>query len=73
MAKPIKQKKNQKFGWISREDRNGWSLGLSVGKKIFWITNYRFQSQADIKSAIKSGIVFTHLADSNFLKNGKKK
>jgi hypothetical protein len=55
MAKPIKQKKGQSVRWVSKEDKNGWSLGLIVGKskKIVWLHNFRFASREELQTALR--------------------
>ena len=66
MAKPIKQKKGQSVSWISKEDKNGWSLGLIVGKskKIVWLHNFRFATDSELQAALRTGIVgWVHLKE----------
>ena len=52
-----------KLAWISVQNRHGWSLGLAHGKRTIWLRNVRFASEKEVERAIKSGIVFTHLAE----------
>ena len=61
MCKPIKQIKGQKQAWLSKQDRNGWSLGLVIGKKTYWLTNFRFKTNEDVERALKSNAVFVAL------------
>lgn len=63
MPKPIKQKKGQKHSWISKQDRNGWSLGFAIGPKTYWLTNFRFSNEEAVEKAFGSKIVFVHLKD----------
>lgn len=50
-----------KHSWLSMENKHGWSLGLALEKRTIWLKNVRFNSIAEVKKAIKSGIVFTNL------------
>ena len=54
--RPVKG--GQKLAWLSRQDRNGWSLGLAFEKKTIWLTGLRFTSDKEVKKVLKSGIVF---------------
>lgn len=56
-----KVKPNEKYCWISVENKNGWSLGFALGSRTIWLTNLRFESIADVKRIVKSSIVFVHL------------
>lgn len=56
-----KIKTGEKLCWLSSQNRNGWSLGLSLGKKTMWLRNTRFASASEVKRAVKAGIVFIHV------------
>jgi|GEM_PF-4661047 hypothetical protein len=46
-----KLKKSQKFSWISKQDKNGWSLGLVLNSHTRWLRNVRFASEDDVVRA----------------------
>ena len=48
----------QKFCFISQENVNGWSLGLSLDNRTVWLTNVRFASMKDVKLALRGSAVF---------------
>lgn len=57
----IKIKAGQKLAWISMQNKNGWSLGLAVGKHNVWLRNVRFNSPEEVKRAVEGkalGVVF---------------
>lgn len=63
----VKVKKGQKLAWVSKEDKNGWSLGLIVGGRTLWLRNLRFASPEEVERAAKSlNIAFLHKVDSKF-------
>lgn len=63
----VKVKKGQKLAWISKEDKNGWSLGLAVGGRTLWLRNVRFASPEEVERAAKGlNIAFLHKANSKF-------
>jgi hypothetical protein len=58
----LKIRANQKHVWLSKEDKNGWSLGYALNKKTFWLTGLRFKSKRDISDALEnSSIVYVEL------------
>lgn len=59
----VKVKKGQKLAWVSHENKNGWSLGLAVGKRTLWLRNVRFSSIEEVERAAKDlSIAFLHKA-----------
>ncbi len=40
--------KKVKSCWISKQDKNGWSLGLVWGNRTIWLRNVRFRTQEDV-------------------------
>lgn len=54
----------EKLCWISMENKNGWSLGLAIGKKTLWLRNTRFASIAEVNRALDANPLFVHLRDS---------
>lgn len=53
-----KVRKGQKTAWVSRENKNGWSLGLAFEKYTVWLRNVRFPSSDDVSRAVGKGVVF---------------
>ncbi len=53
-----------KLCWISRQDVNGWSLGLALSSRTVWITGLRFADIKEVKRAVRSNIQFIHLKNS---------
>jgi hypothetical protein len=51
----------QKFAWLSKQDKNGWSLGLAVGGFTIWLKNVRFATSGEVQRAIASNIVFVEV------------
>lgn len=47
-----KLKKGQKPLWISKQDKNGWSLGLVLSDHTRWIRNVRFANKEDLAKAL---------------------
>lgn len=54
----VKVSLNKKAYWLSKEDRNGWSLGFSLGKKTVWLTGLRFRSEEHIESVLNLGVIY---------------
>lgn len=74
MAKTMKQKglvkvpRGTKVCWLAKEDRNGWAVGLAVGKKNLWLRGLRFANRQEAERICqKSAIVFIHTKDSKEL------
>lgn len=59
----VKVKMGSKRCWVSKQDKNGWSLGLSLGKVTYWLKNVRFKTELEVKLAVRSNIVFIHTKD----------
>ena len=57
-----KVRKNQKLAWVSKENKNGWSLGLALKGRTVWLRNVRFNSMEEVKRATSSNVVFIHKA-----------
>ena len=57
----VKPRIGAKVKWVSRENKNGWSLGLVVAGHVVWLRNVRFSSMGEVKRAITGDakIVFT--------------
>lgn len=47
----VKLKKGQKFSWISKQDKDGFSLGLALNDHTRWLRNVRFASMDDVNRA----------------------
>lgn len=60
----VKIPKRSKFCWISKEDRNGWSLGFALSKKTLWIRGLRFSTKEEVDRAMESNIIFVLLKNS---------
>jgi len=60
----VKIRTDEKFCWISKEDKNGWSLGFALNKRDVWLRGLRFSSRKEVERALKSNIVFVHLKTS---------
>lgn len=50
-----KIRKGEKVAWISKHDKNGWSLGLALGKRTVWLTGIRFKDEDEINRALGDG------------------
>lgn len=57
----VKVPRNAKFCWMSKHDKNGWSLGFALGKRTVWLTGLRFANRDEIERAMSSNMVFVHL------------
>lgn len=57
----VKLKQGIKICWLSKQDKNGWSLGLALGKRTVWVKGLRFASKQEVKRAVKATIVFLAL------------
>lgn len=56
-----KVRENQKVCWISKHDKHGWSLGLSLGKRTVWLTGIRFKDTGEVNYTLNTDTVFVHL------------
>lgn len=55
----VKLLKGHKASWVSKEDKNGWSLGYAMNNRTVWLTGLRFKSTEEIEHAINdTGIIF---------------
>lgn len=50
-----------KFAWVSKQNKNGWSLGLALDGRDVWLRNLRFKTQKDVETAIKKSLTFVFL------------
>lgn len=59
-------RKGAKIVWLSHENKNGWSLGLSVkGRPAIWLRNVRFSSPEEVSRAVgDTTVVFTHKVEA---------
>lgn len=58
-------REGKKAVWLSRQNKNGWSLGLALNNRTVWLRNIRFESRKDVEAAMKGkGIVFIHLKNN---------
>lgn len=60
----VKMFKGQKFAWISKQDKNGWSLGLALGDFTIWLKNLRFATQKEVERALdgkSTSVVFVEV------------
>ena len=54
--------KKVKSCWISKQDKNGWSLGYAYRNRTIWLRNVRFKTRADVEKAMeKCSLVFIEL------------
>lgn len=61
----VKVKKGQKLAWISKENKNGWSLGLAVGENTLWLRNLRFASVEEVERTTKGlSVAFIHKVET---------
>lgn len=56
--------------WISKHDKNGWSLGYAINKRTVWLTGLRFKTHQEISRVLGSGVVLVALG-SEKIGNGK--
>lgn len=54
-------KRGAKMCWVSRHDKNGWSLGLAMGSRTQWLTGLRFKDTDEIKRVLSLNIAFVHM------------
>lgn len=55
----VKIKEGEKMAWLSFESKNGWSLGLALGKRTVWVRGLRFKTKKEVARVIgKSNLVF---------------
>ena len=56
----VKVRKGQKLAWLSKETKNGWSLGLAIGERNYWLKNVQLASRDEVKRAVGSAVIFVH-------------
>lgn len=61
MPKPIIERRGAKGRFISRQDKNGFSLGYATQKKTYWLTNFRFTDEASMRRALRNKVLVTYL------------
>lgn len=59
-----KVKTGAKVALVSSQNKNGWSLGIALGKRNVWLTGVRFASVEEVQRAVKSDIVFLAAANA---------
>jgi uncharacterized protein YgiM (DUF1202 family) len=62
-----KIRRGQKMCWLSKQDKNGWSLGIALPSRTIWITGVRFKTIEEVKAALDNDLtnaVFVHLKGS---------
>lgn len=47
----VRVPKGAKLCWLSVQNKNGWSLGLALGKRTIWLRNVRFPSSDEVYRA----------------------
>lgn len=57
----VKVREGEKSCWMSVQNKNGWSLGLALGKRTIWLRNIRFKNHKEVQDTVKRNIVFVHL------------
>lgn len=62
----VKVRRFQKMCWVSKESKNGWSLGLALGDRDVWLTGLRFAKTSDVDEVTKHlSTVFVHMKKGN--------
>lgn len=54
----VKVPSRSKLAFISHENKHGWSLGLALPKRTYWLKNVRFASQKEVTRAMSSSVIF---------------
>lgn len=53
----------KKLCWMAKRYKIGWKIGLCIGNQdTRWVQGVYFKSEKDVETAIKSNIVFVHMA-----------
>ena len=61
----VKLRKGIKFAWLSKQDKNGWSLGLALEKRTVWLRGLRFATKKEIARVVdRTTIVYLQLKDN---------
>lgn len=50
-----------KASWISKQDKNGWSLGYELNNRVIWLRGLRFKDQDAIGKALNANMFFVPL------------
>lgn len=50
-----------KIAWLSKQSKNGWSLGFTTNNRTIWVTGVRFASRKEVARAVRSSVVFIGL------------
>lgn len=50
-----------KRAWLSKQDKNGWSLGLALNSRTLWLRGLRFASEREIRACFGRGMTVTFL------------
>lgn len=59
----VKPRVGAKLTWVSKQNKHGWSLGLIIGKRTFWLRNVRFANESEAQRAVRDlSIAYVHLA-----------
>lgn len=67
----VKVKRGAKMCWVSHESKNGWSLGLALGKRTVWLKGLRFASIDQVKRTTEMlSTVFSHTRNSKTIPVG---
>ncbi len=56
-----KLKNGQNVCWESHQDKNGWSLGLVIGKRVLWLRNFRVTDHKEVSRILKAKQIFVSL------------
>ena len=61
----VKLPQGVKMSWISKQDMNGWSLGLGLNSRTVWLRGLRFKSSEEVRRCAggfsKTSLVFLPL------------
>ena len=75
-AAMMRKRKNRYFGivklpvgtkraWLSKQDKNGWSLGLALNSRTLWLRGLRFASEKEIRSCFGRKVTVTFIKVKN--------
>ena len=51
----------EKFCWVSKQTKKGWSLELEIGEPQFKLEDLRLATTEDVKKLLKGIIVFVEM------------
>lgn len=60
----VKIKRGEKLCWVSRQDKNGWSMGLGLGSRTIWLTGIRLADVKEVDRVRECSAVFVHMKNS---------